>query len=115
MFKLFSGKPAQPVTAHIAPDNVDVLVAPDQTLLQAALSAGVEFPHNCRVGSCGTCKCQLLEGKVKELTDFSYVLSAKELQLGFILACQSQPKTDVQIFMDYFGELTDPAAPSPSH
>lgn len=106
MFKFLSTKAAQPVTAQIDPDDVCFTVNPGQTLLQAALAGGMEFPHNCRVGSCGTCKCQLLEGKVKQLTDSSYILTAQELSLGFILACQSQPKTSIRVFIDHFGELT---------
>ena len=35
-------------------------------LLQAAKNAGIEWPCDCKVGSCGTCRAILKEGKVKE-------------------------------------------------
>ena len=31
-----------------------------QRILEAALDAGVPFPHGCGTGECGSCKCQLL-------------------------------------------------------
>lgn len=68
-----------------------------KVVLNAALSAGLGFPHNCRVGSCTQCKCKLKSGKVKELTDSSYVLSADDLREGMILACQSIPQSDLEI------------------
>lgn len=67
------------------------------SILQTALNNGLAFPHNCRVGGCGECKCKLLSGKVKELTDKSYLLSAQELKENYILACQSLPRSDVHI------------------
>lgn len=70
------------------------------TLLQAALDAGIPFPHSCRAGACGTCKCRLVEGKVRELTDKTYLLSAEELHANYILACQAIPKSDVRVIVD---------------
>lgn len=68
-----------------------------KVVLNSALAAGLGFPHNCRVGSCTQCKCKLKSGKVRELTDSSYVLSAEDLKNGMILACQSIPETDLEI------------------
>ena len=36
-----------------------------ETLLQAALRGGIDFPNSCRVGGCGTCKCKVTRGEVK--------------------------------------------------
>nr|AYV99720.1 reductase [uncultured bacterium] len=72
-------------------------LTPKDTVLQAALAAGIEFPHHCTVGTCGTCRCRLVEGKVRAVLDFSYTLSAQELAQGYILACQALPKSDLTI------------------
>jgi NAD(P)H-flavin reductase/ferredoxin len=72
-------------------------VAPDLTVLEAALRQGVPFPHSCRVGTCGTCKCRLVAGKVSELTDKAYVLTGEEIRAGFVLACQSLARTDLEL------------------
>lgn len=71
-----------------------------ETLLQAALRSGVAFPHSCRVGGCGSCKCRVLGGEVRELTESGYLLSADELAQGTVLACQSVPRSDLQVAVD---------------
>ncbi|MFO0743096.1 MAG: fatty acid desaturase [Labilithrix sp.] len=68
-----------------------------ETLLDAALRSGVELPSSCRVGGCGTCKCRVASGEVRELTETGYLLSAAEIAQGYVLACQSVAKTDVTI------------------
>lgn len=78
-------------------NSKSLVVNPKETILQAALREGINFPYSCKVGGCATCKCKLESGKVKELTDSGYILSAEDLQAGYILACQSVPKTDVAI------------------
>tara|TARA_Y200000002_G_scaffold306921_1_gene262921 strand:+ start:277 stop:591 length:315 start_codon:yes stop_codon:yes gene_type:complete len=69
-------------------------------LLQAALNAGIDWPCECRVGSCGTCRVILKEGKVKELADFAYTLDGDMLKEGYILACQSSLKSDLVVELD---------------
>ncbi len=86
-----------PYTLRIEGRAEPVPVPPRTTLLQAALDSGIAFPHSCRAGGCGTCRCRLLEGRVRELTDKSYLLSAEELQQNYILACQSLPRSDVRV------------------
>lgn len=72
-------------------------VQSDETLLQAALRQGIEFPNLCRVGGCGSCKCRLIEGEVTELTETGYILSEDEINNRHILACQAKPKTNLKI------------------
>lgn len=86
-----------PFTAHI--NGRATTVAAGETLLQAALRHGIDFPHSCRVGGCATCKCTLVEGKVRELTDASYVL-ADDPDRRAVLACQSVPLSDIRIEVD---------------
>jgi len=96
MFSLFARR--RPSTACI--NGRTIGVEPKETLLQAALRQGLDFPHSCRVGGCASCKCRLLEGQVRELTETGYILSDEELDQGYILACQSVPKSDVRIAVD---------------
>jgi CDP-4-dehydro-6-deoxyglucose reductase len=70
-------------------------------LLQAALNAGIEWPHDCRVGSCGSCRAIIKSGKVKPLNDFSYVLDGEQLKSGMVLACQSRLQSDVEVEVDF--------------
>ncbi len=79
-------------TAQINGERVEL--RPQETILQAALRHGLDFPNSCRVGGCGTCKCRLTAGAVRELTETAYLLTADELEARTILACQSVPLTD---------------------
>lgn len=95
--KLFK-REAKPLSKiSIAPHDTVIEGKQKYAILDTALSQGIDFPHNCRVGGCGACKCKLISGEVRELTDSSYVLSKEELDQGYILACQSLPRSDVAV------------------
>jgi 3-phenylpropionate/trans-cinnamate dioxygenase ferredoxin reductase subunit len=98
----FRTKKQQAVTAQI--NDEQITVEPGETLLQAALRQNVEYPHSCRIGACGVCKCRLVEGQVKNLTDITYTLSGAEISKGYILACQCLPKSDVWVEVDQTAE-----------
>lgn len=106
MFGLFS--PKKPFNAQVNSANVKLEVEAGDNLLNAALKSGLAWPHNCRVGSCGTCRCKLVDGKIKALNDFGYVLDAEELDQGMILACQTRLRTDITVEVN----LDDGAAPA---
>ena len=95
MFGLFSSK--KPFSAQINTTPKRLEVEAGDNLLNAALKSGIAWPHNCRVGSCGTCRCKLVDGKIKALNDFGYVLDADELDQGMILACQTRLRTDISV------------------
>jgi NAD(P)H-flavin reductase/ferredoxin len=95
MFRRLFKKTESTYKVSIAKLSV-VLDAPsDVTILEHALMKGVAFPHSCRVGTCGTCKAKLVSGKVYELTDKAYTLSADELRENYVLCCQSMPRSDL--------------------
>ena len=96
MCSLFRTKTPVPARINCEP----VAVQPGDTLLHAALRHGIDFPHGCRVGGCASCKCRLVSGQVRELTETGYILSDEELDAGFILACQSEPRGEVEIEVD---------------
>jgi len=106
MFGLFKKK--GPFTATIKPAGKSITVESksSENLLKAALDSGILWPHNCRVGSCGTCRCKLLSGDIKPLNDYGYVLTEEEMDEGYILACQTMLKSDVEIEV----ALGDPGA-----
>jgi CDP-4-dehydro-6-deoxyglucose reductase len=96
----FLKKKQKDFKANVIPAGDVLEVKSGESLLKAALAAGLDWPHDCRVGSCGTCRCHLREGKIKELSDFSYVLDGDELKEGMILACQTQLKGDIVVEVD---------------
>jgi len=68
-----------------------------QTILDAALILDIDFPHDCQVGACASCQCQLHTGDIRALTDFAYVLDDQALEAGIILACQSTPISNLSL------------------
>lgn len=83
-------------------------VAAGETVLDAALAAGVDYPHGCRSGRCGSCKSRLVAGEVTLLEHSRFALSAEEKAEGLILACRAVPETDVSVA--WLGD--DDAAPA---
>ncbi|ENN89029.1 Ferredoxin oxidoreductase protein [Rhizobium freirei PRF 81] len=73
----------------------DVLCPAGQTVLQAARGAGVRIGAACESGLCGTCRVLKLSGEV-EMSHNGGILE-DEIEEGYILACCSRPKTDVQV------------------
>lgn len=100
MFSLF--KKTKEYTAYINDESSLITLEVDtgKTLLNAALRSGVPWPHRCKVGSCGSCKAQVLSGIIKPQIDFSYVLSSEEITNGYVLACQSELCSDVRVKVD---------------
>lgn len=95
---LFGSGAARTVT--VEPSGARFEVGRGETVLETALKQGLAFPHDCTVGTCGTCRAKLREGRVEAITPFGYTLSKDEIEAGYILACQAVPRTDVVLEVD---------------
>ena len=62
-----------------------------ETILEAALDAGYDPPYSCMVAACCTCRAKLISGKV-EMDDRESLTDA-EISRGYVLTCQSHPKS----------------------
>lgn len=69
-----------------------------EAVLDAALKQGADLPFACKGGVCGTCRAKLIKGKVE--MENNYALEPEELEKGFILTCQSHPRTK-KIIIDF--------------
>jgi ring-1,2-phenylacetyl-CoA epoxidase subunit PaaE len=67
-------------------------------ILNAALATGAELPYACRKGVCCTCKAKLVSGEVE--MDQVYGLEPDEIDQGYILTCQSHPRSE-NIVVDF--------------
>ena len=66
--------------------------------LNAALRVRPDVPFACAGGVCGTCRARVIEGSVA-MTE-NYALEPDELERGYVLTCQSHPKSE-RVVVDY--------------
>ncbi|HRN94270.1 MAG TPA: FAD-binding oxidoreductase [Chitinophagales bacterium] len=79
-------------------NEVEFDMTEDQLVLHAALDAGYDPPYSCMVAACCTCRAKLLEGSV--VMDDRESLTDSEIAKGYVLTCQSHPKTS-NIVLNY--------------
>jgi ferredoxin len=63
-----------------------------RTLIDVMLEAGLDAPHSCREGHCGSCVATVRSGRV-ELAACD-LLTPEDLGDGLILGCQARPVSD---------------------
>jgi len=68
------------------------------SVLDAALMEGADLPFACKGGVCCTCRAKLIEGKVE--MEVNYALEGDEVAAGFILTCQSHPRSE-KVVIDF--------------
>src|SRR5690606_22468451 len=83
------------ITVH--PSNHVFTAAVGQTILDAALEAGIVLPYSCRSGACSTCKGRVISGDYDAGNSPAEILSPEELEQGHTLFCQAVPRSDMQI------------------
>lgn len=62
------------------------------SILDAALDAGADVPYACKGAVCCTCRAKVIEGEVE--MDMNYALEDDEVEDGYVLTCQSHPRTE---------------------
>jgi CDP-4-dehydro-6-deoxyglucose reductase len=81
----------------ITPSQHQFNVEAGQTVLDAALAAGIVLPYSCRSGACSTCKGKVLSGEYDAGPYPAQILAPEELASGYTLLCQARPSSDLQI------------------
>lgn len=75
------------------------------SLLDAALNAGVTFDHSCRSGRCHACKARLLSGQTEILHDETG-LSRSDHASGWILTCARRAVSDITLDINVLEGVT---------
>lgn len=81
----------------IEPLGETIEVEEGQTILDAALRAGIWLPHACCHGRCGTCKVDVVEGEIEHGDASSFALMDFERDEGKALACTATLVGDITI------------------
>lgn len=87
----------------IQPSGHEFFVEGNDTLLEAALRAGIPLNYGCSNGNCGECKARLVSGQVKKVHPHDFILKEQDKTQGAFLLCSYTAITDVVIEATVFG------------
>jgi ring-1,2-phenylacetyl-CoA epoxidase subunit PaaE len=80
------GKPIR-MTVLLDGKRHALTLSADESVLEAALNAGLDIPYSCKGGVCSTCRCKVTQGTVVMQKNFT--LDAPDVAQGFALSCQA--------------------------
>jgi len=85
------------MSAHVQvnPSGREFFVDGNDSLLEAALRAGLSLDYGCSIGSCGKCKARVVAGQVHRTRHSDYALTAAEKTAGVVLMCCHTALTDL--------------------
>lgn len=92
--KLFSRTPKKSHRVVLRSLGRTIEVPEGRTVLDAALDAGIPYPHSCCAAECATCLSLLVSGSIREEVDTSHLIGPAQKQAGYFLACQARPTSD---------------------
>lgn len=84
-------------TVLLQPSGLELAPRPGQSILDAALDAGVNLPRSCQSGLCGACSARLLEGQVSYPEGRPMGLSEEDEREGKVLLCMARPLGRVRV------------------
>ncbi len=87
------------MTAHVRllPGQREFFVEGSDTILDAALRAGISLRYGCSNGNCGLCKAKVVSGKTHPMRHSDYAFTEPEKNQGYVLLCSHTAMTDLEI------------------
>jgi ferredoxin-NAD(P)+ reductase (naphthalene dioxygenase ferredoxin-specific) len=84
-------------SVKVAPAGQPSLVDQGETVLEALIRDGIDYPHGCTTGVCGLCKSRLIRGEVELTQYYPSILTDEERAAGLTLICCAKPLSDCTI------------------
>jgi CDP-4-dehydro-6-deoxyglucose reductase len=84
-------------TVRLTNKQKSFCVQDHETILEAAIRAGVSLNYGCSSGTCGLCMARLIEGQVTEIRAHEFGMSEADKLQGNILTCTNTPSKDCEI------------------
>jgi len=91
----------------LMPSGQDFLVEGQDTLLEAAMRAGLSLSYGCSGGNCGLCKAKVLSGEVKQTRHHDFRISEQDASSGYMLMCCNTAVGDMTIEAEVAGGVQD--------
>lgn len=93
-------------------EDTEFECADGDTILRAALRAGIGMPYSCNTGSCGNCRFELLDGSVTHLRKDPPAWSERDLKRNRWLGCQAAPGGDCRVKFRTLEQYVPPVRPA---
>lgn len=101
-FELFAAAeegPRNPFVVKLAKSNKEIEVSEKETLLEALLKSKVEVYYNCKIGGCGSCEIQVLDGEVDHRDHF-YKDEERSGKKVILACCSRAKKSGAELVLD---------------
>ncbi len=92
----------------LSPSGKEFFVSGNDSILEAALGAGINLNWGCSNGNCGLCKANLLSGETEKIAHHDFTFSEAEKASNTILMCCHTPITKIEIAAEELGLSTIP-------
>jgi len=92
---------------RVLPGQREFFVEGSDSLLDAALRAGLSLNYGCSNGNCGLCKARVVSGETKKIRHHDYVLSESEREANTVLMCSHTAVTDLVIEAEETGDVRE--------
>jgi CDP-4-dehydro-6-deoxyglucose reductase, E3 len=92
---------------RIEPHARTLKAAAAQPVLEAALAAGLNLPHSCKSGHCGSCRARLMAGQIRYPNGRPLGITAEEERRGQILLCQARAASDLTVEARLIASVAD--------
>ena len=77
--------------------NSEYSIDKDLSVLESAINNNILIPYGCKNGQCGSCRGQVMDGKVTLINIPPYIISSSDQEKGWTLFCQAKPESDLTI------------------
>lgn len=95
---------AEKHTIYFEPVDIEMEVAEDEKILDAAFRQGIHLMHGCREGQCSACKSYVLEGEIQMERYSTFACNDAEVDEGYVLLCRAHAFSDCTIELLNFDE-----------
>src|SRR5215472_7149050 len=92
---------------RIEPHARTLRVPSDRPVLEAALAAGLNLPHSCKSGHCGSCRARLVAGEIHYPNGRPLGITAEEARAGNVLLCQARAQSDLIVEARLIANVAD--------